>query len=254
MANVSETCSPENDVKLITNIQVEPNNVDDDQMLAEGLPDLIEGTDLNKLRVDGGYGGEDSDKVLSEHPDLELIQTAIRGAKPNPDKFHLSDFDVVQDEQGEPTHITCPYGETVDVQIARTTGRQARFDPEICADCPFQKDGTCKTKPQKRDPGYLLSFTLKELQAAKRRKTYLEHKDDRENPRAAVEATVRSVKHPFRASKLPVRGLFRVTSMLIASALHVNMRRIWKHNFVSLFFWAKNIFLRFFRPESQVLA
>jgi hypothetical protein len=254
VANVSETCSPENDVQLITNIQVEPNNVDDDQMLADALPDLIERTDLNKLRVDGGYGGEDSDEVLSEHSDVEIIQTAIRGAKPDPDKFHLADFDVVQDEQGEPTKITCPHGATVNVKIARTTGRQARFDPEICAACPYQKDGTCKTKPQKRDPRYLLSFTLKELQAAKRRKTYLEHKDDRENPRAAVEATVRSVKHPFRAGKLPVRGQFRVTSMLIASALHVNMRRIWKHNFVSLFFWAKIHFVRFFRTEFQVLA
>lgn len=252
VANISETCSPENDVQLITNIQVEPNNVDDDQMLADALPELIERTDLNKLRVDGGYGGEDSDEVLSEHPSFELIQTAIRGAKPDPDKFHLSDFDVQQDEQGESIQITCPHGETVDVQIARTTGRNARFDPEICAAYPFQKDGKCKAKPQKRDPRYLISFTVKELQAAKRRKIYLEHKDDLENPRAAAESTVRSVKHPFRAGKLPVRGQFRVTSMLIASALHVNMRRIWRHNFVSLFFWAENHFVKLFRTKYPV--
>ncbi len=252
VANVSETCSSKNDVQLITNIQVEPNNVDDDQMLADALPGLIKRTDLNKLHVDGGYGGEDSDEVLSKHPSFILLQTAIRGAKPNPDKFHLSDFDVQQDEQGEPTQITCPHGETVDVQIARTTGRQARFDSEICAACPFQEDGKCKAKPQKRDSRYLISFTMKEMQAAKRRKTYLEHKDDRENPRAAVEATVRSLKHPFRASKLPVRGQFRVTSMLIASALHSNMRRIWRYNFVSLFFWAKYHFARLFRAKSPV--
>ena len=252
VANVSETCSSENDVQLITNIQVEPNNVDDDQMLANALPELIERTDLNKLRVDGGYGGEDSDKVLSERPSFVFIQTAIRGAKPDPNNFHLSDFDVEQDERGEPTQITCPHGETVDVQIARTTGRQARFGSEICSTCPFQKDGKCKAKPQKRDPRYLFSFTVKELQAAKRRKIYLEHKDDRENPRAAVESTVRSVKHPFRAGKLPVRGQFRATSMLIASALYVNMRRIWRHNFVSLFFWDKNYFVRLFRVKSPV--
>ncbi|MEA2008879.1 MAG: hypothetical protein U9O54_07140, partial [Chloroflexota bacterium] len=180
VANVSETCDEENDVDLITSIQVEPNNVDDDQMLADVLPDLIENTDLNKLRVDGGFGGEASDAVLSNHPLFELIQTAIRGAKPDPEKFHLADFDIVQDEQGEPTQITCPNGETVEVQKARTTGRQARFDPEICATCPFQKNGKCKTKPQKRDPRYLLSFTLKELQAAKRRKAYLAQKDARE--------------------------------------------------------------------------
>ncbi|NOZ51331.1 MAG: hypothetical protein GXP37_15005 [Chloroflexi bacterium] len=46
-----------------------------------------------------------------------------------------------------------------------------------------------------------------------------------QNLRAAVEATVRSVKHPFRG-KLPVRGKFRMASMMLASALMANMRRI----------------------------
>jgi len=45
------------------------------------------------------------------------------------------------------------------------------------------------------------------------------------NLRSAVEATVRSVKHPFRG-KLPVRGKFRMASMMLASALMVNVRRI----------------------------
>jgi len=44
--------------------------------------------------------------------------------------------------------------------------------------------------------------------------------------RAAVEATVRQVKHPFPASKLPVRGKFRVSCMVIGSAMITNIRRI----------------------------
>ena len=47
--------------------------------------------------------------------------------------------------------------------------------------------------------------------------------------RAAVEATVRQVKHPFPASKLPVRGLFRVTCMVIGSAMITNVRRIQRY-------------------------
>ena len=44
--------------------------------------------------------------------------------------------------------------------------------------------------------------------------------------RAAVEATVRQVKHPFPAGKLPVRGQFRVTCMILGSAMMGNIRRI----------------------------
>ncbi|MCA9368057.1 hypothetical protein KC887_07425, partial [Candidatus Kaiserbacteria bacterium] len=41
-----------------------------------------------------------------------------------------------------------------------------------------------------------------------------------------VEATVRSLKHPFRHGKLLVRGKFRIACQIIASAMMVNLRRI----------------------------
>jgi len=47
--------------------------------------------------------------------------------------------------------------------------------------------------------------------------------------RAAVEATVRSVKLPFPEAQLPVRGEFRVSCMLIGSAAVVNVRRIQRY-------------------------
>ena len=37
---------------------------------------------------------------------------------------------------------------------------------------------------------------------------------------------MRSIKHPFPAGKLPVRGKFRMVSMLIGSAAVSNVRRI----------------------------
>jgi hypothetical protein len=251
VANITETCEPENELQLITKVQVEPNNVDDDKMLADALPELKERTDIKKIYLDGGYGGEASDPVL-EDLSVEIIQTAIRGAKGDEKKLHLSEFDVQQDEKGNPTTITCPQGQTVEVKLARKTGWQGRFDPEICDACPFQQEGRCKAKPQKRDPQYMLSFTQKELRAAKRRKNHLAYKEEDGNLRAASEATMRSAKHPFPAGKLPVRGIFRVTSMMIASVLHVNMRRIWKYetdislfNFISWLFSQKLASLRF---------
>jgi len=40
VANVTETCDPENAVQLITKVQVAPNKVADSQLLAEALPNL----------------------------------------------------------------------------------------------------------------------------------------------------------------------------------------------------------------------
>jgi hypothetical protein len=228
VANITETCDPANELQLITKVQVASNNVDDSQLLAEALPNLKERMKVDTMVTDGGYGGEASDSALQDQ-NVTLIQTAIRGAQPDPHKFSLADFDIQPDEKRDPNQITCPQGQTVPVLPGRTTGWQARFDPAICSTCPFQLNGRCRTQPQKRDPRYLLTFTTHEVRAAKRRKDFLAHMGDSHNLRSAVEATVRSVKHPFAAGKLPVRGKFRIACMMIASAATANVRRIQRY-------------------------
>ena len=202
--------------------------MDDPQLLAEALPNLKERTGVETMITDGGYGGETSDPALQKQG-VKLVQTAIRGLQPNPDKFHLSDFELKSNEQGHPLTLTCPRGQTVLVTPTRTSSWQARYNLVTCAACPFQQEGRCPTKHQKRDPRYLLAFTAKEILTAERRKAYLAYKCDGHNLRSAVEATMRSLKHPFPAGKLPVRGLFRVTCMAIASAATTNVRRIQRY-------------------------
>lgn len=228
VANLTETCDPQNEIQLITKVQVAPNNVDDSQLLAEALPNLKERTGLDTLLTDGGFGSETADLALQDQQ-VSLVQTALRGAQPDPHKFSLCDFDIQQDETGQPHQITCPQGQTVPVTPGRTTGWQAHFDPRLCSTCPFQLEGRCRTQPQKRDPRYLLTFTTQEVRSARRRQAYRTHIADSHNLRSAVEATVRSVKHPFPAGKLPVRGQFRVTCMTIASAATANVRRIQRY-------------------------
>jgi hypothetical protein len=46
------------------------------------------------------------------------------------------------------------------------------------------------------------------------------------NLRAAVEVTVWQVKPPFPGSKLPVRGCFRVSCMMVGSAIMTYVRHI----------------------------
>ncbi len=224
VANITETCDPENEVQVITKVQVAPNNVDDTQLLDGALPHLEERTDLETLYTDGGYGSPETDEMLKEK-DVQQIQTAIRGRKPAAEKLHLSNFKIKQTEEGKPTQITCPQGQNVKVQSSRRKKSfVAHFEPDACQSCPFSQ--VCPAKPGKRDPRRHLRFTQAQANVAQRRRRSQIHLQEGRNLRAAVEATVRQVKHPFPAGKLPVRGQFRVTSMIIGSAVMSNIRRI----------------------------
>jgi hypothetical protein len=224
VANVTETCAPENPLQLITKVQTAPNSTDDSQLLAEALPNLKERTGLETIYTDGGHGGPLADVPLQEQH-VEQIQTAIRGRSPDPDKLHLADFAIKLNENDKPVKITCPSEQTVPVQ---TSSQQkafvAHFAAEVCSTCPLL--GQCPTQPGKRDPRHHLRFTQAEAHASERRQRSQEQHKEGRNLRTAIEAAVRNVKHPFPAGKLPVRGKFRVACMLIGSAAVANIRRI----------------------------
>lgn len=228
VANLTETCDPANELQLITKVQVASNNVADSHLLKEALPNLKERTQLETLITDGAYPSETNDKELRDH-EVHLIQTGIRGNKPDPQRFNLADFQIEQDQNGHPTCVTCPHGQSALATPGKTSGWFARFPAEACAICPFQLNQRCRARPQKRDPRYFIDFTLQEFRIAQRRKAYIANKQAEHNLRAAVEATVRSLKHPFPAGKLPVRGKFRMTCMMIAAAILVNVRRICRY-------------------------
>jgi hypothetical protein len=77
-----------------------------------------------------------------------------------------------------------------------------------------------------RKPKRVLRFNQQNVNVAHRRENQQEAKASGRNLRSAVKATVRSVKHPVRKGKLPVRGKRRVSMMMVASATMVNVRRI----------------------------
>jgi hypothetical protein len=232
VTNVTETCDPQNELQLIIQVQVAANNMDDDQFLAEALPNLKERTDLETMYTDGGYGGPQSDQVLVEQSllgqPIEHIQTTIRGRTPNPDKLHLANFVIEFHVDGKPIKITCPGAQTVPVV---TSSQQksfvARFEMGGCAACPLADK--CPAQAGKRDPRRALRFKQAEAHAAERRRQSQERKKESSNLRAAVEATVRCVKLSYPDAQLPVRGKFRVTCMMIGSSAMTNVRRIQRY-------------------------
>ena len=224
VANLSETCDPQNPLQLITKVQVASNNVDDSQLLAEGMPDLKKRTELDTIYTDGGHGGPDSDLVLQQQK-VEHIQTAIRGRTLDPDKLYMADFTIRFNPDNQLVKVTCPHGQT---EPAHSSSQKkafvAHFGAVVCSTCPLVDK--CPAQPGKRDPRRHVRFTQAQAQASERRRRSREQQKEGRNLRAAVEATMRSIKHPFPAGKLPVRGKFRITSMLIGSAAVSNVRRI----------------------------
>ena len=228
VANLTETCDPDNPLQLITKVQVAPNKTEDAALLIAALPNLVARTDLSDLYSDGAFGSPEADVVLQKER-VTLVQSRLRGNPPDPERFNLADFDIRHDEAGYPLAMTCPFGQTVPVELAGKKGYRARFAPQTCQACPFHLNGRCRATPRKRTPQLQLNFTLQQVNWAKRRRRHLQAKAEKDNRRAAVEASVRSLKHPFGRSKLPVRGCFRMACMLLAAASMVNVRRICKY-------------------------
>jgi hypothetical protein len=84
----------------------------------------------------------------------------------------------------------------------------------------------CPAKPGKHDPRRNLRFTQAQAIVTQRRRQSQIYLEDGRNLRVGVGAAIRRVRHPFPAGKLPVRGQFRVTCMVIGSAIMRNIRRI----------------------------
>lgn len=222
VANLAETCHPDNPFQLIVDLQTEPNTTDDAHMLAERLVALKKRTGLDEMHTDGGYNSPEVDRLMRQEQ-VEQIQTAIRGRQPDPNKLNLDDYQWQLDPEGQPLALTAPTGQRVAVEPGRKPDRYiARFNQPPDSSPPCASPST-STKPQ---PPPILYFSGQQLELALRRQRSAQARAAGCNLRAAVEATIGALKRPFTNDKLPVRGQFRVKAMLIGSALMVNLRRI----------------------------
>jgi len=227
VVNVTETCNPENELQLIVKVQTEANNTDDAAMLNEALPDLKERTAVDQMNTDGGYNSPDVDKKMRELG-VEQVQSAIRGRKPSEEKLGPEDFDWEFDADGTPQTVTCPNGQQAEVTAGRKRDRcRAAFDAAGCESCSFHD--ACLTQLLKRTLQRVLRFSHQDVEVALRRQRTADMRASGQNLRAAVEATVRSIKHPFGNAKVPVRGQDRVSMVMPGSAAMSNVRRIHRY-------------------------
>ena len=226
VANVAETCHPDNPVQLIDQVQVAANQVSDIELLKAGVGVLKERTGVDTLVTDGGYVSPTVDEVLREQG-IRQITTGLTGALPDhaEGQLALSDFDMPLDPSGEVIQVTCPAGNQAQIEpTASGKSYRLRFDGPTCRACPLFLHGQCPVEARRADVGF--SVPKERAQSAQRRRLFEQNKAEARNLRTAVEAAIFQLKHPWGKGKLRVRGLFRVTCSVICSALAVNMRRI----------------------------
>jgi hypothetical protein len=228
VANLAETCHPDNPFQLIVDVQTEANSTDDAAMLAEHLPRLKEQTGVQEMHTDGGYNSPAVDEVMRQHQ-VEQVQTAIRGRQPDPAKLNLDDFVWELDPDGQPVALTAPSGQRADIVPGRKPDRYiARFDPvPLTATAPPVPTASLTLAKPAPPPG--VYFSHQQLELALRRQRSALARTQEHNLRVAVEATVAALKRPFNDDQLPVRGSFRVKMMVLGSALMVNLRRIHRY-------------------------
>ena len=232
VTNVTETCDPDNDIQLIVKVQTESNTTDDAKLLTHAIHNLVARTDVDELYTDGGYNSPTVDKILQWYQ-IEQYQSAIRGPTIRADRLGVSDFVFDRNKRGIPQRVRCPNGQEATVEKTYTEGRfRAAFDAGICATCPFLKP--CPTFPLKRRPLRHLRFKQQQVNIAHRHANLRKAQASEYNLRSAIEATVRSLKHPFGNGKLPVRGHSRMSMMMVAAAAMTNIRRIWRKSTLPL--------------------
>jgi hypothetical protein len=97
--HVTETAHPENELNLLTDIHVTPNNIDDSRALNKRIDHLKAKTpDLDEHHYDGAYGSADNDEKYEEHQ-INPIQTGIRGVR--------AEVDIEIDRSGEENYQVC---------------------------------------------------------------------------------------------------------------------------------------------------
>jgi len=266
VTNVTETCDPENPLQLIAKVQTKPNVTNDDDMLVEAVPSLKERLGIEEVQTDGAYNSDESFKVLRDNG-IELIQTAIRGHSPHEhlglDKFEIATSSAestleaglsatgecnaasepdqacgmpmasqsASPAKGCPTKITCPHGQTVDIEPVESKTEykryRAHFDTGQCSDCPFKDK--CLAREAKSKRHRTLSFDERDMEIARRRRRIAQDRQAGINLRVTIESTIASLKQPYNYDQLPVRGLFRVGMVLLGCAAMANVRRIHRY-------------------------
>jgi hypothetical protein len=201
---ITETCSPENEVQLITGA-LPQTAAEADGAAVVPMLDQLEKSKLlpDEMLADTAYGGDDNVQA-AEARGVELV-APIPGREPesDPEALTLDDF-AVDERTGEVE--ACPQGHVPLVverdQEAGTT--RIEMPPEVCGGCPFRN--ACPIN-KTRDGRYTMAFNDKDHRlAGRRREQETPVFTERYARRSGIESTNGGLKNRLGLGRLKVRG------------------------------------------------
>jgi Transposase DDE domain/Transposase domain (DUF772) len=212
----TETCNPENELQLITDVHVTANNRDDSDELHDRLDGIKEKTpEIAVIYTDGGYGSEKND-IKMEMMAIEQVQTAIKG------RASEVDITITKHEDGS-YEVRCPQQSGV---VHKTKKRwKAVMRGSVCAACPMRD--TCQS--QQRRSGRVVFFDDEDFLRQRRQGNIRSLPLELRNLRPNVEATMREFSRRLENGKLKVRGLFKAQTFALATAMGINYGRVYRY-------------------------
>ncbi len=202
-AQVSETCSPENDVQVITCVLPQTAVVAD----GPSLPDVFEGLEARGLLPDimwsdTSYGSDDNVQAAAEKG-VDL-QSPVKGKNKDEDPYELNVDDFVVDEKTEKVQ-RCPAGEEPQesVRDEETDVTTTRMPAGTCGQCEFYEQ--CPVKLS-RGRGVLKHTGKQRRLAARRREQDTEAFREAYRIRSGGESLFSGIKRKLGLDRLRVRG------------------------------------------------
>ncbi|MBU0493885.1 MAG: hypothetical protein KKB13_18715, partial [Chloroflexi bacterium] len=160
---------------------------------------------------------------------VTLQYTAIRGGDPGPLAQLLTQLTWLRDEEQRPLALVTPTGQRLELQPGRKEGRYIVHVPPDLVEAAPERWQTVPLRWLKQTGCLALYLQERQITVAENRHRMQQQRRGGKQLRPAVEATVRSVKHPFPGGKAPVRGQDRLGLMLTASSAMANIRRLWRY-------------------------
>lgn len=229
---LTETCSADNALQLITDVQVDPSNHSDqhttvavvDRLAANGIkPEVLYG--------DGQFVSGENIIACAERG--VNLQGNLTGSDSHPEKLKLADFVFAEDGT---TIIACPAGQKpLDQRSQRIRQVQpepserrflVHFERSQCEGCRLLAN--CPVTLQKKHA--VLAFSQPEVVSSQRRREQeTEAFKERNNIRAGIESTNAEMKTRHGMGRLRVRRKRRVELVMFFKALGCNIKRTVKY-------------------------
>lgn len=220
--HATETCSPENKIQLVMDVELTANNVDDAAVLAGKIGEYKKESGLEVIIGDGGFVSNDVREECDEH-DVMFVATAIRGAssKDN-DAEMLTSCDFVCDSDTGAV-ISCPAGNVPQKIKVEDNKSTATFDRNLCINC--DKNHICPAYTSGKKSRIVVDVNRRWLDERKRLLSSGEYLKLC-GLRPAVEGLMSQLKPKYLKGRTLFIGKAKVKNRMILKAIGINFRRV----------------------------